>query len=79
MKIVHERPFSYEFTCRGCKSQLVAETEDVQVGYFGANYGGDSPEREYCVTCPICGTDHIIERSRTTPNVRANADRKEKK
>jgi hypothetical protein len=79
MKIVDEQPFNYEFTCRGCKSQLIAEADDVLVGYFGANYGGDLPDRQYYVTCPVCETDKTLKHGDVTPRVRAMADRKEKK
>jgi|GEM_PF-3567571 len=79
MKIVQERPFNYEFTCRSCKSQLIAEAEDVLVGYFGANYGGDRPERLYYVTCSVCGTDKTLEDGKVPPKVRAMADLKEEK
>ncbi len=79
MKITREQPFGFGFECRGCRSQLVAEIEDVKVGYFGANYGGDRPSREYYVECPVCGTHHIIKYSETTPKVREQADKTERK
>ena len=79
MKVVDEKPFGYEFECRGCKSRLVAEMDDVQVGYFGANYGGDTPDREYYVECSVCGTIRILRWNEVTPKVRAAADRKEKR
>ncbi len=79
MKIIEEKPFNFAFECRGCKSQLVAEAEDVSVDYFGPNYGGDSPTRGYYVTCPVCGTDKVLEYSQTTPKVRELADSKEKR
>lgn len=48
------------FTCGGCKSVLKLSEADVEIGFFGANYGGDRPEREYCYTCVLCGKDNII-------------------
>jgi C4-type Zn-finger protein len=78
VKIVDEKPFGFEFECSGCKSRLVAELEDVQVGYFGANYGGDRPERTYYITCPVCGTDKTLRHNEVTPKARAMADKKEK-
>lgn len=52
MKVVKEQPFGFEFECRGCKSQLVAKIGDVRIGYFGANYGGDTSDREHNETTP---------------------------
>lgn len=72
MKILKEHPFSYEFDCRRCGSQLVAAAEDVKVGYFGAM--GDY-DREYYVTCPVCSTDHTLGYRVITPKVRELADR----
>lgn len=79
MKVVEEKPFGVEFECRCCKSRLLAEADDVKVGYFGANYGGDSPSREYYVTCVVCGTDKTLKHNELTPKVRELADNKEKK
>lgn len=79
MKVVREQPFNLEFECRSCKSQLVAESGDVQVGYFGANYGGDTPDREYYVTCPVCGTIRILKYNELNPKVRAEADKKDRR
>jgi C4-type Zn-finger protein len=79
MKIVDEKPFNFGFECRVCKSQLVAEIDDVKVGYFGANYGGDTPDREYYVTCPVCETDRILKYNETTPKVRQRADRTDRR
>lgn len=77
MKILDAKPFAYLFECHKCGSQLEAEAEDVQVGYFGANYGGDRPERTYYVTCPVCGTDKTLGVDELTPAVRQLADGKE--
>lgn len=79
MKIVDEKPYGIEFNCQACKSQLIAEIDDVKVGYFGANYGGDVPTRQYYVECPVCGTHRILKYSELTPKVRETADRKEKR
>ena len=79
MKIVDQKPFSFHFKCRGCKSKLVAEIEDVKVGYFGANYGGDTPSRQYYVSCPVCGTNHILKDHELTPKVRERADRTDRR
>lgn len=76
MKVVDEKPFNYEFECRGCKSKLVAEAGDVRVGQFGAM--GDY-ERAYYVTCPVCDSDHRLKYTDLTPKVRTMADRKERR
>jgi predicted RNA-binding Zn-ribbon protein involved in translation (DUF1610 family) len=75
MKIIEAN--SPRFECRSCKSILEIEPQDVAVGYFGANYGGDTPEREYYVTCPICGTDKILRSGEISPAARKAADNKE--
>lgn len=79
MKIVDEKPYNFEFECRGCRSRLAAEIGDVKVGYFGANYGGDTPERRYYVECPVCGTNRVLEWNGVTPKVREQADHTDKK
>ena len=81
MQILDEGPsnFHYEFKCKGCKAKLAATEDDVKVGYFGANYGGDTPSREYYVECPRCGTDRILERNRIPRMVQLKADETEKR
>ena len=81
MQILDNGPsgFYYEFKCKGCKAKLAADEDDVQVGYFGANYGGDSPSREYYAECPRCGTEHKIPFSKIPLLVRQKADDKENK
>lgn len=74
MRIVEEKPFEHEFECPTCKSRLVAEAGDVKFGYFGANYGGDTSTRECYVTCPVCGTDKVLDRTDVTPKVREQAE-----
>jgi len=79
VKILDEGPsdFHHKFTCKGCKAKLAAETNDVVVGYFGSNYGGDRPTREYYVECPRCGTDHKLDRNKIPMMVRQKADQKQ--
>ena len=79
MKIIEEKPFLKRYKCRECKSTLEADIDDVQVGYFGANYGGDTPDREYYVECPVCGDERILKDSEVTGKVRRVADAKEKR
>lgn len=80
MKILDDGPagFHHEFTCKGCQAKLAAEAADVHVGYFGANYGGDRPAREYYVECPRCGTDHVLDRNQIPAAVRQKVDNEEK-
>jgi C4-type Zn-finger protein len=52
--------FKYEFTCLGCGAKLRAAQSDVKTGYFGANYGGDTPYKALYVTCPVCDRDHEL-------------------
>lgn len=70
--------FEYKFKCtrKGCKKTFIAEADDVDVAYFGQNWGGDKRAREYYVQCPSCGTDHIIKES-LPDAVREKADAKE--
>ena len=76
MRVIEEKPFEYEFTCRCCHSQLAAEAEDVVTGRFGSM--GDY-SREYYVTCPVCTTIKFIEFAALTPKVQSMADHKEKR
>lgn len=55
MKILKRAEWKHEFTCRGCKSTLLAEADDVRVGDFGSCGDYDT---EFYVECPICETCH---------------------
>ena len=57
-KILEEKPWAWIFECRSCHTKVEAGVDDVECAYFGANYGGDSPELGYYVVCPVCGTDN---------------------
>ena len=69
MKIVDEKPFNFEFECRGCKSKLAAEPKDVRMSTSDEG-------REYYVTCPLCGTYREVPYQFLTPKVLAMADRR---
>jgi len=56
--------------CRACPAILEIHTDDVRIGFFGANYGGDSPEQKFFVECIVCGTENIV---RVPPKVVAAA------
>jgi len=78
VKIIDEKPFGFEFECEGCKSRLNAEADDVRVGYYGANYGGDQPTRGYYVICPVCETEKRLKDTDVPPKVRTLAKLKER-
>ncbi|HEY9585581.1 MAG TPA: hypothetical protein VJJ02_03270 [Candidatus Paceibacterota bacterium] len=78
MKVLERKPWSWVFNCKGCGSKLEAEPGDVVVGYFGGSYC-ENGDREYYVSCPECGTDTIVTRSKLTAAVTKSADAKEKK
>ena len=73
MKILKRAVWTYVFTCRLCKSELEAEAADVKQGYFGANYGGDVPQRRFYVDCAVCGDTHQIHDSIVPPDVQEAA------
>ena len=49
-----------EIICKRCESVLEVELEDISGGWFGANYGGDSPDYHIHVECPVCGNNIFI-------------------
>jgi hypothetical protein len=75
MKVIDSRPFSFAFECRACGSKLEAEAADVKVGYFGPNWGGETPERLYYVSCVVCGTDRTLPCGKVPPLVQELADK----
>ncbi len=61
MKVI--TPAASEFkrlTCNTCKAVLEIDIADVKIGYFGANYGGETPDKEQYVECPECGNNVIL-------------------
>jgi uncharacterized protein YlaI len=78
VKIIDEKPFGFEFECESCKSRLQAEADDVRIGYYGANYGGERPVRGFYVKCPVCETEKRLEDSDVPPKVRTLAQLKER-
>lgn len=34
---------------------MEVEKEDLKTGWFGANYGGETPDKLEYVNCPECG------------------------
>jgi RNase P subunit RPR2 len=70
MKIVKENPFQFKFTCRKCKSKLVAEAEDVCCFYL------QDEGYEYRVICPNCGAHTFVPSKLLTPKVIEMAQKK---
>lgn len=69
MEIVEEKPYKYHFDCKCCQSKLIADSNDVHIGSFGASYGGESGERRYYVVCPVCETNNLLEDADVPPKV----------
>lgn len=51
------KKYTVKKTCGGCKAELQATEDDMKVGQFGANYGGDSPDPGIYFECPVCDSD----------------------
>mgnify|MGYP000384899117 CR=1 FL=1 len=76
MKVTNRIEWSHAYTCKGCKSEVVAEASDVRFGRFGSF---DEYEDTFYVDCCVCG-----ERLRWTypkandipPNVQRDAREK---
>jgi len=70
MKIEKEKPFQFKYTCRTCKSKLIAEAEDVCCYYIpGEGY-------EYRVVSPTCDAHEFVPTKLLTPRVIQMAQRK---
>lgn len=65
MKVIEKKEWNYTFTCRGCKSTLETQPEDVKKASFGVY---DDFETEYYVTCPECLTENTIPKSKIWPS-----------
>lgn len=62
MKVLEEVapvPWTQEFECKGCKSKLKAEEEDIRARQETQTpaYASDTT---YYVVCPVCSTDHYL-------------------
>lgn len=68
-RVISSTAWSHTFVCRRCQAVAEAETADVRFGYFGANYGGESPQPAFYVVCPACGSNHFLADAAITPNV----------
>lgn len=54
VKVTNKPPmWQHKHTCT-CGAELVAFREDLKIGGFGANWGGDTPERLPYFECPCC-------------------------
>ena len=67
---VLNQPAKWQFkhTC-SCGAELVCYQEDLKVGSFGANYGGDTPERLPYFECPCCAKEITLSWSRVPRNL----------
>lgn len=79
MRTVEEHPFEYPFTCETCKSQYVAEADDIKFGRFGGiGYAGEPGTPKFYVNCPstTCGQINFIDNKMVPPNVQKLAQAK---
>ncbi len=60
MKILKRNDWSHRFTCTGCKSELLAEPDDIKAGTFGGSYC-ETGDLAWYVECVVCGTDLILD------------------
>ncbi len=66
-------------TCGSCEAELEATEADFAVGYFGANYGGDTGEPGLYFLCPICddtvrvsdAPQSLLNRIQNKPTIKA--------
>lgn len=49
-----------EIKCR-CGAVLQVDDDDVTTRFFGASWGGDTPEEKTCVICCVCGETIELE------------------
>ena len=73
MKIIEEKPFKWEFTCKKCGSVLEADEGDVQISEFG---GYDDTRYVPNVICPVCDEIEEIPWEKLSPKVEAKARKK---
>lgn len=59
--------WSTEKKCSGCKAVVSITIDDVSIGFYGANYGGDTPEEHICASCCVCGTDIRLDPAYSAP------------
>lgn len=72
MKVLKRVPWSYVFTCEGCKSELEAEPVDVDFSRMGSF---DEFEDTYTVKCEVCRRGHKLDEDIISDEVK-NAARK---
>lgn len=76
VKIVEEKAFGLQFVCAKCSSTIEIACEDVLVGWFGANYGGETPDKKYYVCCPVCEKSRLLKYNELNDKVRRLAEKR---
>lgn len=71
MKVIKRVPWSYTFTCKGCKSEL--ECEPADIGFWRWTYFDESGS-SYYADCAVCGDRHEIPYSKLPSDVRKGAE-----
>lgn len=72
VKVLREHPW-WRFNCPNCLSHLEASPTDVEYAWFGANWGGESPEKRFYVSCPICGENNFVPNDKLTNAIEQQA------
>lgn len=58
MKIIKTGEWKKRITCRGCKSVLEANGEDVRYGLYSTEYE-DEFKGQFYIQCPVCDKKQI--------------------
>ncbi len=70
MKVLEEKPWTTEATCKGCGSRLEVEAADVRAVEFEIS---DCDHTSYSCKCGVCKTDIELEAGKIAPGVRDEA------
>lgn len=75
MKVINgPKEWSWRFDCSGCGTVCEAALGDIEWAMFGAaHYAGDSGDKRYYATCPVCGSDNFLPEEKLTPLVERTA------
>lgn len=72
IEIVDQKEWRVEVECRGCRSILRIESEDVLFGTFGGDWVAPGDPHFY-VPCPVCETDAWVDSKLLTPKIEREA------